>query len=56
MDLDINKDKADKDGDGKIGDNYAPLTVNPSTVVPNTWKSVLRVDTYLNFGVYLVLC
>ena len=46
--------KPEDNDDGKIGDNDAPLTPDPSGVLPEMWESVLLVETYLDCGMHLV--
>jgi hypothetical protein len=48
--------KPEDNDDGKIGDNDAPLTPDPSGVLPEMWESVLLVETYLDCGMHLVFC
>ena len=53
MDTDNNNVSDDKD-EGENGDKYAPLTLNPLSVLFKMWESVLSVETHLDCGMHLV--
>ena len=46
--------KPEDDDDGEISDNYALLTLDPTSVLPKMWENVLSVETYLDCGMHLV--
>ena len=53
MDIDNNTD-TDDNNKGEHGDNYAQSTLNPSSVLPKMWESVLSVEIYFDCGMHPV--